>query len=147
MDAEEYEHLRNHYQQLSDEELLDFVQNQAEEFEPEALELIQSELRNRGHNSADLKPNSVQVDQVTAKGEFVMAEGCHNYTIATQAVDILAQDGISALIDGLQNQHRTILGSGAAENFAYRIMVLQPDVLKARTILASFLPLFESEED
>ena len=147
MDAEEYNHLRKHYQQLPDEELLDFIQNQADEFLPEALDLIKSELRSRGHGAADLKENSKQPDQVTAKGEFVMAEGCHNYTIASQAVDILAQEGISALIDGLQNQHRAILGSGTAENFSYRIMVLQPNVLKARTILASFLPLFESEEE
>ena len=147
MNAEEYEHLRKHYQQLSDEELLDFIQNQADEFLPEALDLIKSELRNRGHGSSDLKENVKQTEQVTAEGEFVMAEGCHRWTIAAQAVDILAQEGISAVIDGLQNQHRVILGSGAAENFAYRIMVLEKDVLKARNFLSSFLPLFESEED
>ena len=39
MNAEEYEHLRKHYQQLSDEELLDFIQNQADDFLPEALDL------------------------------------------------------------------------------------------------------------
>ncbi|MCJ7581992.1 MAG: DUF2007 domain-containing protein [Candidatus Aminicenantes bacterium] len=142
MDAEEYEHLRNHYQQLSDEELLDFVQNQADEFEPEALDLIKSELRSRGFGAADLKENSKQIDRETAKGEFVMAKGCHSWTIATQAVDILAQEGISAVIDGMQNQHRVILGSGAAENFAYKIMVLEQDLIKAREFLSSFLPLF-----
>ena len=147
MDAEGYEHLRKHYQQLSDEELLDFVKNQADEFQPEALELIKIELRNRGYGSADLKANLKQIDRGTAEGEFVMAEGCQSWTIANQALDILAQEGISAVIDGMQNQHRVILGSGAAENFAYRIMVLQPDVLRARKFLSSFLPLFESEED
>ena len=147
MDAEEYEHLRKHYQQLSDEELLDFIQNQADDFLPEALDLIKAELRNRGHGPSNLKENSKQTDQVTAEGEFVMAEGCHSWTIATQAVDILAQEGISAVIDGLQNQHRVILGSGAVENFAYRIMVLEKDVLKAKKYLSSFLPLFESEAD
>ena len=147
MDAEDYEHLRKHYQQLTDEELLDFVQNQADEFEPQALELIKIELRSRGHGSADLKEKGNQHDQVKSKGEFVLAEGCHNYTIASQAVDILAQEDISALIDGLQNQHKAILGSGAAENFAYRIMVMQPDVPRAKKILSSFLPLFESEEE
>ena len=147
MDAEEYEHLRNHYQQLSDEELLDFIQNQADDFLPEALDLIKSELRSRGFGSADLKENSKQTGRETAKGEFVMAEGCHSWTIAAQAVDILAQEGISAVIDGLQNQHRVIMGSGAAENFAYKIMVLEQDLVKAREFLASFLPLFESEEE
>jgi len=147
MNAEEYEHLRKHYQQLPDEELLDFIQNQADEFLPEALDLIKAELRNRGHGSADLKENLKKSEQETDKGEFVMAEGCHRWTIATQAIDILAQEGISAVIDGLQNQHRVILGSGAAENFAYRIMVLEKDVLKARKFLSSFLPLFESEAD
>lgn len=147
MNAEEYEHLRKHYQQLSDEELLDFIQTQADEFLPEALDLIKSELRSRGHGAADLKENPKQTDPESTKGEFVMAEGCHNWTIASQAVDILEQEGISALIDGLQNQHRAILGSGAAENYAYRIMVLEKDVLRARNFLSSFLPLFESEED
>lgn len=147
MDMKEYEHLRKHYQQLSDEELLDFIQNQADEFLPEALDLIKTELRSRGHQSSDLKKKSKQTDQVTAEGEFVMAEGCHSWTIATQAVDILAQEGISAVIDGLQNQHRVILGSGAAENYAYRIMVLEQDVLKAKTFLSTFLPLFESKKD
>lgn len=147
MDAEEYEHLRKHYQQLPDEELLDFIQNQADEFLPEALDLIKSELRSRGYGSSNLKENSKQTDQATAKGEFVLAEGCHSWTIATQAIDILAQEGITAVIDGMQNQHRVILGSGAAENYAYRIMVLQQDVLRARKFLSSFLPLFESEED
>ncbi len=94
-----------------------------------------------------LKENSKQTDQVTAEGEFVVAEGCHNWTIATQAVDIPAQEGISAVIDGLQNQHRVILESGAAENFAYRIMVLEKDVLKAKKYLSSFLPLFETKAD
>ncbi len=143
MNAEEYEHLRKHYQQLSDEELLDFIQNQADDFLPEALDLIKAELRNRGHGSSDLKKDSKQTVQLTAEGEFVMAEGCNSWTIATQAVDILAQEGISAVIDGLQNQHRVILGSGAVENFAYRIMVLEQDVLRAKKFLSSFLPLFE----
>ena len=143
MDVEEYEHLRKHYQQLSDEELLDFIQNQADEFLPEALDLIKAELRNRGHGTADLKENLKKTEQETDKGEFMMAEGCHSWSIATQAIDILAQEGISAVIDGLQNQHRVILGSGAAENFAYRIMVLEKDVLKARKFLSTFLPLFE----
>ncbi len=147
MDTEEYEHLRTHYQQLSDEELLDFIQNQADEFLPEALDLIKTELKSRGHVSADFKKNLKQPDQGTAKGEFVVAEGCHNWTIATQAVDILAQEGISAIIDGTQNQHRVILGSGAAENFPYRIMVLEKEVVKAKKLLSSFLPLFESEAD
>lgn len=147
MDMKEYEHLRKHYQQLSDEELLDFIQNQADEFLPEALDLIKIELRSRGHQSSDLKKKSKQTDQVTAEGEFVMAEGCHSSTIANQAVDILAQEGISAVIDGLQNQHRVILGNGAVDNFAYRIMVLEQDVLKAKKYLSSFLPLFESKED
>ncbi len=147
MDMKEYEHLRKHYQQLSDEELLDFIQNQADEFLPESLDMIEAELKNRGYGSLYLKENLKQTDQVTAKEEFVMAEGCHSWTIATQAVDILAQEGISAVIDGLQNQHRVILGSGAAENFAYRIMVLEKDVLKAKKYLSSFLPLFESEVD
>ena len=147
MNAEEYEHLRKHYQQLSDEELLDFIQNQADDFLPEALDLIKTELRNRGYGSSDLKENAKQNDPVTAKGEFVIAEGCRSSSIATQAVDILAQEGIPAVIDGLQNQHRVILGSGAADNFAYRIMVLEKDVLKAKNLLSSFLPLFESEED
>lgn len=147
MDMKEYEHLRKHYQQLSDEELLDFIQNQADEFLPEALDMIKAELKNRGYGSSYLKENLKQTDQVTAEGEFVEAEGCHSWTIATQAVDILAQEGISAVIDGLQNQHRVILGSGAAENFAYRIMVLEKDVLKAKKYLSSFLPLFESKAD
>jgi len=143
MNAEEYEHLRKHYQQLSDEELLDFIQNQADEFLPEALDLIKAELRNRGHGSTDLKENLKKTELETDKRAFVMAEGCHRWTIATQAIDILAQEGISAVIDGLQNQHRVILGSGAAENFAYRIMVLEKDVLRARKFLSTFLPLFE----
>jgi len=147
MNAEEYEHLRKHYQHLSDEELLDFIQNQTGDFLPEALDLIKAELKSRGHGSSDLKENSKQTDQVTVEGKFVVAEGCHSWTIATQAVDILAQEGISAVIDGLQNQHRVILGSGAAENFAYRIMVLEQDVLRAKKSLSSFLPLFESEAD
>lgn len=147
MDAEEYEHLRKHYQQLSDEELLDFIQNQADDFLLEALDLIKTELKNRGYGSSDFKKKLKQTDQATAEGEFVVAEGCHSWAIATQAIDILAQEGISAVIDGLQNQHRVILGSGATENFAYRIMVLEKDVLRARKSLSSFLPLFESEAD
>lgn len=147
MDMKEYEHLRKLYQQLSDEELLDFIQNQADEFLPEALDLIKTELRSRGHKPSDLKENLKPSDKVIAKGEFVMAEGCHSLTIANQAVDILSQEGISAVIDGLQNQHRVILGSGAVENFAFRIMVLEQDVLRAKTFLSSFLPLFESKED
>ncbi len=147
MDAEEYEHLRKHYQQLSDEELLDFIQNQADDFLPEALDLIKTELRSRGFKSSDLKESSENTDLAASEGEFVVAEGCHSWTIATQAVDVLAQEGISAVIDGLQNQHRVILGSGAVENFAYRIMVLEKDVVKARKFLSSFLPLFESEAD
>ena len=147
MDIKEYEHLRKHYKQLSDEELLDFIQNQADEFLPEALDLIKTELRSRGHKSSDLKENLKQSDKVIAKGEFVMAEGCHSKTIANQAADILEQEGIAAVIDGMQNQHTVILGSGTVEYFAFRIMVLEQDVLRAKTLLSSFLPLFESEEE
>ncbi len=146
MEPGEYERLTEYYRSCMDEELLDFIRNKQEEFLPESLDLIRSELSFRGYKLSDMKQEKRSepetIDQFSG-GDLVEAGGCDNYSIARQAVDILDQEGIASYISGMNSRRGAIMGVGFPEGEIIKIMVVEEDLPKAKEILSEFLPMFE----
>ena len=144
MDSNENNRLRAYYHTLADEELLDFYKNQAHEFLPEALDLIRNELSNRGFRLEDLEPEQPKMEETekqTIKSKLVPVADCDEYLIATQAKDILEQQGIAAYVDDRQFDHHAFHGLKTPVSKTFKVMVFEKDVSKSKEILSTFPPL------
>jgi hypothetical protein len=145
MRGEELQELQKKYRDLPDEVLLDFIRNQADEFLPEALELIQGELRHRGYKEEEIalpRPGHEDEGEVST-GPLVKVAGCNDGWIARQAQDILLNEGITCFIDDSQMLADPFAGLG---NHAIQIMVDEKDLARARELLDAFPPLHADSE-
>lgn len=145
MKGEELQELQKKYRGLPDEVLLDFIHNQADEFLPEALDLIQNELRSRGFKDEEIALPDARDEGVVemAKGPLVKVAGCNQGWIARQAQDILLKEGITCFIDDSQMLADPFAGIG---NHAIQIMVDEKDLDRARELLDAFPPLHADPE-
>ncbi|MEN8154946.1 MAG: DUF2007 domain-containing protein [Acidobacteriota bacterium] len=145
MEPGEYDRLIKYYRSCLDEELLDFIRNKQEEFLPESLDLIRTELSSRGYKLEDMKPEvkpESEIKEHSPEGDLVEAGICDNYSVARQAVDILDQEGIASYISGMNSRRGAIMGVGFPEGEIIKIMVVEEDLPKAKEILSEFLPMF-----
>ena len=141
MRGEELMELEKKYRALPDEVLLDFVRNEWEEFLPQARELIQSELRNRGYKDNDIQPLSTTESEENPeldKGPLIKAAGCNERWIANQAQNILENQGIECFIDDSQSLAGPFPG---ISHDSINIMVQEKDLTKATELLDTFPPL------
>ena len=147
MDHLEYERLRAFYKKQPDEVLLDYIQNQHSEFLPEALDLIRSELANRGIRMRDIAPAgpspSGQFDQFEGeqgdREPLVSVAQTDSHGIALQAQDVLAQEGISSHVADPRMGGRAFPDN--LPHAALQILVSAHEAEKAKTILETFPPL------
>lgn len=138
--------IRKNFSEMSTEALLEEWARGAEEYEPDALDLLKRELLSRGLTREDLeKAVAGARDLAPDPGEVEVVAAFDSLLFAQQAQDILAQHDIDSYIQG---QGSVVWGceTVAAVPGAVELVVLKKDADAARIALEEFTPVAEERE-
>jgi|GEM_PF-1321564 len=137
---------KKNFSDMNTETLLEEWALHAEDYEPEALDLLKRELLSRGITPADLDQAAKDAAHETPEpGEADVIASFDSLVFARQAQDILAQKGIESSLQGLES---AVWGfdAAAAVPGPVDLVVIKRDAEAARAALQEFTPAAEERE-
>ena len=146
-DSDDLRSMREAFAELSNEVLLDQLANQADEFRPEALALMEEELGRRGVSRRDIEAARVHhpgSEEEPEGGDLVEVATFEERLFALQAQDVLAQQGVDALLVDRRSIGPQEFPTPDVEGL-HALMVPEAELARARLLLEGFTPAVEED--
>lgn len=145
-EAQDLEEMRESVAEMSDGALMKQRVEQTDDFRPEALELMDKELQNRGFTRSEIDRKRAEFLAHREGGPMVAVADFEERLFAQQAQDVLGQQDIDSVL-----QDPRSLGPGEFPvpdvEGHHVVLVAEADAERARLILSVFAPAAEDETE
>jgi hypothetical protein len=150
-ESPDLEEMKETFAQLSTEALLEQIVDEGEEFRPEALALMEEELRRRGVSRGQIeerrasRPHHPGSDEEPEGGRRVAVAAFEQEIFAEQAADVLQKQGIEAYV-----YHRAKLGPEFPTpdvDGTHLLLVAEQEEGRARLFLEGFAPAAKEDDE
>lgn len=143
---EDLEEMRESFAELTDEALMQQRVAQTDEFEPDAVKLMDDELQKRGFSRSEIDRRRAELVAHREGGPMVAVADFGERLFAMQAQDVLEQKGIDSVVQDPASLGPNELPVPDIEGI-HVVLVPPADAERAKLILSVFAPASGNEEE
>lgn len=144
-DYQDLEEMRESFADMNDETLMAQRVEQTDDFEPDAVKLMDEELQRRGFSRSEIDRNRAEHLARRGGGPMVAVADFEERLFAQQAQDLLAQQDVDSVLQDPNSLGPNEFPVPDVEG-VHVVLVPPGDAEKAKLILSVFPPASDEEE-